>query len=113
MLTLQGLRDFGADVDTGLTRCMNSEAFYLKMVRKMIDTTSLSELKDALVARDLAKAFELCHGMKGVAGNLSLTPVYLTVNEMTELLRSRTDTDYGPYMERLETALKQLKQLAE
>ena len=32
MLTLDALRAYGADVDDGLRRCMNMEAFYLKLL---------------------------------------------------------------------------------
>ena len=31
-MTIDKLREYGADVEDGLARCMNNEAFYLKMV---------------------------------------------------------------------------------
>ena len=65
MLSLDTLRAFGADVDDGLKRCLNNEAFYLMMIRKALPGISLSELKSALDGGDLTKAFELCHAMKG------------------------------------------------
>jgi hypothetical protein len=33
-----------------------------------------------------------------VTGNLALTPIDRSVREITELLRSRTDMDYGPLL---------------
>ena len=47
-----------------------------------------------IAAKDLKAAFEAAHALKGVLGNLSLTPLYTPVVEITELLRSNTDMDY-------------------
>jgi len=58
-------------------------------------------LQAALDANDLDAAFELAHALKGVLGNLSLTPLLEPVSEMTELLRARTQTDYSAYMQAL------------
>ncbi len=44
MLTLNKLRDFGADVDTGLIRYMNNESFYLMLVNKSLNENRLSDL---------------------------------------------------------------------
>ena len=52
----------------------------------------------AIGAGDLDAAFEAAHALKGVLGNLSLTPAYEKVSEMTELLRARTQMDYGPLL---------------
>ena len=98
MLTLDALRAYGADVDSCLRRCMNMEAFYLKLVNSLKGDTKPEELKAAVEAKDLDKAFEVAHALKGVYGNLSLTPLTKPVTEITELLRARTDTDYSALM---------------
>ena len=113
MLTLQGLRDLGAEVDSGMNRCLNNEAFYLKLVGKALDSVQLSQLEKALSDHDLDTAFEICHAMKGVMANLSLTPLLNPAAEMTELLRSRSDLDYSPYLARLTAAYDALRRLAE
>ena len=95
MLTIEKLRDFGADVDTGLGRCMNNEGFYLKLVEKSLGDKTYDRLKEAIGNNDLDEAFEAAHGLKGVLGNLSLTPIYDPINEITELLRVRTEMDYS------------------
>ena len=43
---------------------------------------------------DRKEAFEAAHSLKGVLGNLSLTPLYEPTSEMTELLRAGADADY-------------------
>ena len=94
MLTLDALRAYGADVDEGLHRCMNMEAFYLKLFDSLKGDTRVEDMQAAIAAKDLDKAFEHAHALKGIYGNLSLTPLYRPIQEITELLRARTDTDY-------------------
>ena len=94
MMTLDGLRSFGADVNDGLARCMNNEAFYLKLVNMAVSGAGFAELSDALSKNDLKSAFEAAHKLKGVFANLSLTPLYKPTNELTELLRHETPGDY-------------------
>ena len=52
------------------------------------------ELGAAIGSGDLSKAFELCHALKGVIGNLALTPLYEALSDMTEKLRAREEADY-------------------
>ncbi|MBR5942682.1 MAG: Hpt domain-containing protein [Clostridia bacterium] len=113
MLTIEKLREWGANVDEGVARCMGSEDFYLKLVGMVLEDKQLGSLAEALSANDLDCAFGIAHALKGVYGNLSLTPVYAPINEMTELLRARTQTDYSAL---IAEALKQraaLEALAE
>ena len=95
MLTIADLREFGADVDEALVRCMNKEDFYLLLVGKALDDMKLSQLEEKIKKKDYDAAFETAHALKGMYANLSLTPRTKPVSEMTELLRSRTDTDYS------------------
>ena len=60
----------------------------------MFEETLIRDLQDAIDNKDLKAAFEAAHALKGVLGNLSLTPLYTPVVEITELLRSNTDMDY-------------------
>ncbi len=113
MITIEGLRNYGADVDEGLKRCMNNEAFYLKMVDKAIQGNTLELLENALKENNLDAAFEAAHALKGVTANLSLTPIYEPVYEITELLRSRTEMDYTPYLEKIIEKNNELKAISE
>ena len=98
MLTIDALKQFGADTDSGLTRCMGNEGFYFKLIGKAVEDNTFKALEDAISGKDLDAAFEAAHSLKGVMGNLALTPIYEPVNEMTELLRKRSDIDYAPYL---------------
>lgn len=94
MLTLGILEDYGVDVKEGLNRCMNKEDFYLKMVGMALKNDYFNKLGDALAKNDLASAFEAAHALKGVMGNLSITPIYKPLAVLTEKLRAKEAADY-------------------
>lgn len=93
-MTIETLKQFGADTEDGLARCMNREDFYLKMVNMALKDERFTSLPKALDAGDLDEAFEYSHALKGVIGNLALTPMFDTISELTELLRSKKPGDY-------------------
>ena len=101
MLTIEKLRNYGANVDEGLARCLNNESFYLRLVNMVINDKNFSELENAINQNDLKKAFEAAHALKGSIGNLSITPIYDAVVEITELLRNQTATNYQPYLTKI------------
>lgn len=113
MLTIDALKGYGADVDQGLSRCMNNEAFYIRLVGMALNDKSFAALRAALNDGDLDRAFDAAHSLKGVLGNLALTPMYNDVYELTELLRSRTDMDYSDYMTAIDEKRAELMKLAE
>ena len=88
MLTIDALKKFGCDTDDGLTRCMGNEAFYFKLIGKVIDDKNFQAL-----------------------GNLALTPVYEPVFEITELLRERKDIDYSGYLKTISEKRSELAAL--
>ncbi len=99
MLTVDSLKAFGADTSDGLKRCMDNQAFYLKLVEKALEDKNFEVLEQSIAAKDLENAFEAAHSLKGVLGNLALTPIYTPVLEITELLRAKTDTDYSSLLQ--------------
>ncbi len=111
MLTLDGLKAYGADTKSGMERCMNNEAFYLRLVEKSLSDTSYDKLKEAVAANDLDAAFEAAHALKGVLGNLALTPLYEPVSKITELLRAKEQADYNAYVDEILAKFGELKNL--
>lgn len=95
MITIESLKEFGADVDSGLARCLNKEDFYLKLVNLGLADERFGTLQKILESKDYDAGFEAVHALKGVISNLALTPLLSPIEKMTELLRSRTDTDYS------------------
>ncbi len=111
MLTIEKLKAFGADTENGIARCVNNEAFYLRMVNMAIADASYGKLESAVHAGDLQAAFEAAHALKGVLANLALTPILTPVQEMTELLRTRADTSYEALLETILAKRRELEAL--
>ncbi|MBO6137063.1 MAG: Hpt domain-containing protein [Lachnospiraceae bacterium] len=101
MLTIKQLESFGVNTKEGLERCLNDESFYLGLIPSALDQSSYSALEQAIKANDMDAAFEAAHALKGVLGNLALTPIYEPVSEMTELLRSRAQADYDSLLKKV------------
>lgn len=113
MLSVEALREYGADTDQGLGRCMNNEAFYLRMVEMTLADPRFAQLRGVVESGNLEQAFELCHALKGVVGNLALEPLFQPLSELTELLRSRTRMDYSALLTRIGERWEELARLAE
>ena len=111
MLTLEALKEYGADTEDGLKRCMDNRDFYIRLIGKALENKCFTELEDYIAAGDLDGAFETAHSLKGVVGNLALTPIYKPVCEMTELLRARTEADYTPLLNEISAKREELLSL--
>ncbi|MBQ9324247.1 MAG: Hpt domain-containing protein [Clostridia bacterium] len=101
-MTLEALKNFGANTQEGMARCMNNEAFYLRLVGMLSKDTNVEKLSQALLANDLNAAFEAAHALKGSLSNLAITPVLEPVVEITEHLRARESMDYMPLMQKIQ-----------
>jgi HPt (histidine-containing phosphotransfer) domain-containing protein len=89
-MTLDALRAYGANTREGLARCLNNEAFYLRMVAMALADQNFDALTAAMNAGNTSAAFAAAHALKGSIGNVSLTPIYKPVCELTELLRGKS-----------------------
>lgn len=113
MITLEALREFGADTEKGLTTCMGNEELYLRLVNSVPAEQRFDDLSRAIGEGDLDAAFEAAHALKGVLGNLSLGPLYEKASEITELLRGRTEADYEKLLAELAGSRDALARLCE
>ena len=113
MLTIDGLKALGADTQDGMTRCLNNEQFYLKLVGMALADEGYAALRTAVEAGDLQAGFERAHALKGMLANVSLTNLLAPVAEMTELLRAKQQADYAPLLDRMDEELGKLRALAE
>ncbi len=113
MLTTQALKAWGADTDAGLARCMNMEAFYLKLVNMELADKNFDLLAQAMADGNAKAAFEASHALKGATGNLGLTPLFDPASALTEALRG-TDSmpDTGDLAQRIADAIASLRALA-
>lgn len=96
MLTVEKLKNFGADTDEGLSRVFGNEALYLRLVNMIPNEENFDKLAEAIGKNDLDAAFAAAHALKGVLGNLSLTKMYEKCSEITELLRAHPNRLFKP-----------------
>lgn len=111
MITLDDLKELGADTATGIARCVNDEGFYIKMVSMALQDTNFEQLKEAVESGDLSTAFERAHALKGVMGNVALTNLFEPIAAMTEELRAGNDIDYSDYLNTIFTELEKYRAL--
>ena len=101
MVTIEKLKEYGANTKDGIERCLNNTDFYLKMVNMGIKDSHFEALETAIKQNDLDQAFEAAHALKGIFANIALTPMYEAVNEINETLRGRAKIDYSAMMEKI------------
>ncbi|MBC8528408.1 Hpt domain-containing protein [Christensenellaceae bacterium NSJ-44] len=89
---------YGADYHATMERFMGNEGMYLRLLDMLFKDDNLEKLGAALQTGDLTAAFEAAHTLKGVVGNMGLTPLYEAVCAMVEPLRARQAREDYPAM---------------
>lgn len=84
------LSRYGADMEGVDERFFGDAELYEDCLRIFFEDKNFALLGDAAEKNDAAGAFPAAHALKGVAGNLGLTPLYKAVCKMVEAVR---DTD--------------------
>lgn len=87
MSLLDSLREVGCDIDDGMGRFMQNASLYEKMLKKFPDALSKIDLEKDFSEGNVENAITEAHTIKGVTGNLSLTPLYESYSEIVRLLR--------------------------
>ena len=108
MITIEKLNAMGVDTKQGLARCMNNEKFYLKMVQMGIKDKHFEMLEKAIEEKNIDAAFESAHALKGIIGNLAITPIYAPLNRMTEMLRAKMNANYAPIYKPIKDAREKI-----
>ena len=88
MALLDDLKALGANTDEGLKRFMNHAPLYEKMILKFVESAQGLEVMPFLEAGDTETALTNAHTLKGVTGNLSLTPLFTAYDEIVTQLRA-------------------------
>ena len=87
MSMLDELKDLGVNIEDALQRFMNNSALYEKMLGKLVSNVKDIEVLPSLEAGDYSAACDAAHTLKGVMGNLSITPLYKNYTQIVNLLR--------------------------
>ena len=82
------LKEWKCDVDGALERFLDDEEMYMDFLHQIAEEESVAKLGAAIEAGDAQAAFDCAHTLKGVHGNMGLTPLYLLDIEIVEPLRA-------------------------
>lgn len=87
------LEESGADVEATLKRFMGNDAIYLKFLGKFPNDPNYSNLGTNMESGNFEEAYKCAHALKGVVGNLGLTPIFDNVSILVEELRNKANAD--------------------
>ena len=87
------LEEGGADVEATLKRFMGNDAIYQKFLGKFPNDPNYANLGTNIESGNFEEAYKCAHALKGVVGNLGLTPIFENVSTLVEELRNKANAD--------------------
>ena len=93
------LISMGIDLDGALQRFLGKKAIFEKMLKKLPKAVADCPVEEYFEKKDYQTAFANAHTLKGLAGNLSVTPMFDAYSDICDKLRH--EDNEGAY-----TALK-------
>lgn len=87
------LEENGADVEATLKRFVGNDAIYLKFLGKFPNDPNYANLGLNMESENFEEAYKCAHALKGVVGNLGLTPIFDNVSVLVEELRNKTNAE--------------------
>lgn len=102
MSFFEELKDLGVDVDEGLERVLDDEPLYKTMLGMYIDKVNSNPIAmDDFAADSLDTLIERVHILKGLTGNLAMTPLFGGYLQMLDFLRTAHPREAAKEYERL------------
>lgn len=83
------LRAYGADIEDAMARLLNDETLYAECIRLLLEDSAFYKLETAMEHSLYEEAFNQAHTLKGVLGNLGLTPLYQSACSLVDALRAQ------------------------
>ena len=87
MSLLTDLQAFDVDIQDGLKRFVNNAALFERMLKKFPAASADLPVLPHFESGDLNAALANAHTLKGMTGNLSLTPLFNAYTDIVALLR--------------------------
>ena len=81
------LKEAECDVEGALARFLDDEDLYEQFYGELLNDEAFGKLGLALDENRVSDAFEYAHTLKGIIGNMGLTPLFETICEIVETLR--------------------------
>jgi HPt (histidine-containing phosphotransfer) domain-containing protein len=107
---LNKLKNWGCDINGALERFLNDKDLYCECLLMFVEDDNFKSLKLHINDEDKKVPFSYVHTLKGVAGNLGLSPLFESLSELCDALRvddyyvnsglyERTVVDYNIFLE--------------
>ncbi|MEG1433187.1 Hpt domain-containing protein [Eubacterium sp.] len=110
---LQKLKDYGCDIDGALDRMAGDSELLVDCITLVTQDNAINELEKNLASGDLTSAFDSAHTLKGICGNTGITPLYVSISKIVEVLRAGKDTHLEDEFFEFKKSLKNLTDLLE
>ncbi len=85
---LNALKNIGVDVDSTMERFMHNETLYKKFLLKFPNDNNINLMLTQIENKDYETAASTAHTLKGVTGNLGITPLYEKFTSIVNDLRN-------------------------
>ena len=102
------LENWGCDISGAMRRFLNDEELYASCLGTMLADESFDLLDKAIQEKNITKAFDAAHSLKGTLGNMGLTPMYEIIIQIVEPLR---DGKLDGIAEKYEVLMAKMKEL--
>lgn len=86
---IEKLTEYGADITGILERFLEDEELYESCIETFYSDTGFNNLGIAILNKQYDAAFNYAHTLKGVTGNMGLTPLYNSIVVLVEALRNK------------------------
>lgn len=87
MSFMEELSELGVDTKDAIARFMGNSELYEKMLKKFPKAVEDSPVQTYAESEDYETAASNAHALKGVTGNLSLTPLYDNYTRIVDMYR--------------------------
>lgn len=101
MSLFEELKGLGVDVDGGLKRINGNEKLYTKLLGSFTKSINTYHVGADFDGTDYNETIEKAHAIKGVSGNLSITPIYEAYTKIVDLLRAGKPEEARPILEQV------------
>ncbi|MBE5970820.1 MAG: Hpt domain-containing protein [Lachnospiraceae bacterium] len=107
----EALAEAGVDVDGVMERFLGKQELMEKFLFRFVNDQTYSKVIEGMENHDADAMFKAAHALKGLSGNLGLTPVYEPLCELCDAMRH--DGFDGPYEEPYEKMKVQYEKLVD
>ncbi len=96
---LEILKVYGMDVDATIARFGGNEPLMMRFLTGFPNDKTMQSLRDAVDVGDREAMKVAAHSLKGLTGNLGLTPLFEASTQLMNTLRLSEDADPVPLYE--------------